>query len=131
MHRYRCVDGCGRTFTVLHPWMLPYKHYNALEIEDVLSEDAPDEGNAGGTSGAEESTIGRWKGQFRAVLPVLATKLEALVTFCLGGSISLVESDGDLQRVYRAVSYLEKVPEGSSRLGRAFYLAMAHPLCLG
>ena len=131
MHRYRCRDGCGRTFTQLHPWMLPHKHYNAFEIEDTLSEDASDEGHAGGSSGAEESTIRRWKGYFRAVLPVLATKLEVLVALSLDTRISLVENDGALQRVYRAVSHLERVSDGMSRLGRAFHLSMAHPLCLG
>lgn len=114
----------------MHPWMLPHKHYNAFEIEDVLAEDVRDEGNAGGISGAEESTIRRWKRQFWTILPVLAAKLE-LFAESLFGTRSFLVGIGDLQRVYRAVSSLERVPEGSSRLGRAFHLSLAYPLCLG
>ena len=61
---------------------------------------------------------------------VLAAKLE-LFAESLFGTRSFLVGIGDLQRVYRAVSSLERVPEGSSRLGRAFHLSLAYPLCLG
>ena len=134
MHRYRCLDGCGQTFTHLPPWMLPHKHYNAFDVEETLAGEADGKGKAKGTSGAEESTIRRWKRHFSWVLPELAAKLEslgALFSHSVPSLPSLVEHYGALQRVYRAVSHLENVPEGVSRLSRAFHLSLAHPLCLG
>ena len=131
--------------------MLPHKHYNAFDVEETLAEEtlageADGKGKAKGTSGAEESTIRRWKRHFSWVLPELAAKLESLGAIfshsapslpslsslpSLPSLPSLVEHYGALQRVYRAVSHLENVPEGVSRLSRAFHLSLAHPLCLG
>ena len=122
--------------------MLPHKHYNAFDVEETLAEEtmageADGKGKAKGTSGAEESTIRRWKRHFSWVLPELAAKLESLGALfshsvpSLPSLPSLVEHYGALQRVYRAVSYFENVPEGVSRLSRAFHLSLAHPLCLG
>ena len=117
--------------------MLPHKHYNAFDVEETLAGEADGKGKAKGTSGAEESTIRRWKRHFSWVLPELAAKLESLGALfshsvpSLPSLPSLVEHYETLQRVYRAVSHLENVPEGVSRLSRAFHLSLAHPLCLG
>jgi len=120
--------------------MLPHKHYNAFDVEEPLAGEADGKGKAKGTSGAEESTIRRWKRHFSWVLPELAAKLESLGALfshsvpslpSLPSLPALVEHYGALQRVYRAVSHLENAPEGVSRLSRAFHLSLAHPLCLG
>jgi transposase-like protein len=57
VRRLRC-SACGRTFTLLLENMLPYKHYAAPEIEQVLlNQEEPN--SLPHECGAEESTLHR------------------------------------------------------------------------
>ncbi|MDR1481496.1 MAG: DUF6431 domain-containing protein, partial [Synergistaceae bacterium] len=92
MQRFRC-SSCGKTFTLLLPNMLPYKHYAAKEIEKVLlnQEEPSCEPHE---CCAEESTLQRWKREFPEILTALASRLELLA----GIAISLVSRKQPLQR---------------------------------
>jgi hypothetical protein len=95
--------------------MLPYKHYAAGEIEQVLQEqENPIEFRH--ECGAEESTIRRWKSEFPWKLSALAASLEVLV------KISRIRLLTPLQRIYDALSLLaHPPPPDQSRLAWAFF----------
>jgi len=103
--------------------MLPYKHYAAPEIEQVLHNQenpaAPPH-----ECGAEESTLRRWKLEFPAKLNVIASSLESLANV---RSINLVPP---LQRVYKALASLVNPPPGSCCLAWAFFMSSSHPVHL-
>jgi hypothetical protein len=106
--------------------MLPYKHYAAAEIEEVLQEQEDPTAPMHGC-GAEESTLYRWKLEFPEVLTALASRLELLA----GIVTSLVSRTQPLQRIYEALGSLVKPPPDSSRLAWAFSVKKTHPVCLG
>jgi hypothetical protein len=106
---------------MLLPNMLPYKHYSAHEIEQVLQEQenptAPPH-----ECGAEESTIRRWKREFPEKLSVLAALLESLVNttkFCILPP---------LKRVHNALALLVRPPPNKDRLAWAFFVSQSHPV---
>ena len=97
--------------------MLPYKHYAAPVIEQVLQkrEDptAPEL-----ECGAEESTIYRWKREFPAILTALAFRLSFLAKV----AINLISEARPLQRLYYALNFWDPPPPGASHLAWAFFL---------
>jgi hypothetical protein len=103
--------------------MLPYKHYAAPEIEQVLQEQedpvAPPH-----ECGAEESTLRRWKQEFPGKLNSLAAFLESLI------NTSVIRLVPPLQRVYNALASLIHPPPGQSRLALAFFVSQSHPVRL-
>jgi hypothetical protein len=106
--------------------MLPYKHYAADEIEEVLQEQE-NPTTPIHDCGAEESTLYRWKRKFPEVLTMLASRLELLTDI----APSLVSKAQPLQRIYEALSALVKPPPDSSRLAWGFFVEKTHPVCLG
>jgi transposase-like protein len=123
VQRYYC-NKCGKTRTLLCVNMLPYKHYEALEIEQVLQKQE-DPTEPPHECGAEESTLYRWKCEFPSKLNALAASLEQLAhTF----EIVLAQP---LKRVYNALASLAQPPPNCSRLAWAFYMKQANPVHLG
>ena len=130
--RYLCVGRCKKTFTALLPNMLENKHYCASEIEGALY------GLEEGLSvndlkiSAEESTIRRWKREFKTVIPALSSKLEALAQIFFQRTASLSSATlNPLKRLENALGLLETPCTGWPILARAFFRALSHPLCIG
>lgn len=99
--------------------MLPYKHYSAYEIEEVLRQEenlttSPHE------CGAEESTLRRWKQEFPDKLSEIAALLESLANM----SNTLLLSS--LRRIYKALEYMILSPPTHGRLAWAFFLSKSH-----
>ena len=117
---------------MLLPFMLPHKHYSGPEIEEVLSVFEAGASVNSVETGAEESTLQRWKQQFRSLIPLLSGQLEELAHqfFDKKTSLSIIP-DRPLWRLKRALGLLEAPDPGWTILGRSFFLALAHPLCLG
>jgi erythromycin esterase-like protein len=112
--------------------MLPFKHYSGPEIEEVLF--AFEEGATVNSvaTGAEESTLQRWKKQFHSLIPILSEQLEALASkfFLKETSLSRIP-DRPLRRLKRALGLVEEPDLDWTLLGRSFVWAQAHPLCIG
>jgi len=105
--------------------MLPYKHYAAPEIEQVL------QGQENSTApphecGAEESTLCRWKREFPQILTDLTARLLSLAN----ASVSLFSTESPLERLYNALAYFVNPPPGQSRLAWAFFVSQSHPVHL-
>jgi hypothetical protein len=103
--------------------MLPYKHYAAHEIEQVLHKQenptAPPH-----ECGAEESTIRKWIQEYPVILSTLAAYLESMA------NIISIDLFPPLQRVYNALGSIVQPPPGSCRLAWAFFVSQSHPLRL-
>jgi len=94
--------------------MLPFKHYAAHEIEQVLNnEEAP--ATQPHECGAEESTLRRWRLEFPPKLSAIAASLE------LALNISDISLRSPLQRIYKALASLAQPPPKHSRLAWAFF----------
>jgi len=111
--------------------MLPYKHYAASEIEQVLQQQenpsAPPH-----ECGAEESTLCRWNQEIPEKLNAVAASLESLA------KTSRIYLVSPLQRVYNAlnnalsaISIMVHPPPDQSRLAWAFFVSQSHPVHLG
>ena len=122
VQRYHCTK-CGTTRTLLRINMLPYKHYAAPEIEQVLQKHENPAAHPH-ECGAEESTLYRWLQEFPGKLNVLAAYLESLANIL---SIHLAPP---LQRVYNALASLAPAPPDSCHLGWAFFVSQSNPLRL-
>jgi hypothetical protein len=114
--------------------MVPYKHYAASEIEEVLKEaekaekepatDLPE-------TYAEESTMQRWKKDFSEQMPLMAGQLEQIAADLGMGKSSLIRlSEKPLQRLRAAVDVLQELPSKISSLAYAFWLLISHPVCV-
>jgi len=102
--------------------MLPYKHYAALEIEQVLRKQE-DPTAPPHECGAEESTLRRWRSEFPDVLAGLISRLSSLAHI----TINLVLQVPPLQRLYDTLNFLAPPPPDSSRLAWAFFVSRFHP----
>jgi len=96
--------------------MLPYKHYAALEIEQVLQKQENPMGPPH-ECGAEESTLRRWRLEIPPKLSVIAASLELLT------NISSINLLSPLQRLYKALTLLAHPPPDHSRLAWAFFMS--------
>jgi len=105
--------------------MLPYKHYAAPEIEQVLQKQENPTGPPH-ECGAEESTLRRWTQEFPQILAGLTFRLLALANT----SVSLLSMIRPLQRLYDALAYFVNPPPDRSRLAWAFFVSQSHPVCL-
>jgi hypothetical protein len=101
--------------------MLPYKHYAALEIEQVL-QNQEDPTTIPHECVAEESTLRMWVREFPSKLSALAASLESLV------NVSLTHLVPPLQRIYNALDILVRPPPDQDRLAWAFYMSQSHPV---
>jgi hypothetical protein len=114
--------------------MVPYKHYAALEIEEVLeeAERAEEEPTTKlPETYAEESTMQRWKKDFSEQMPLMAGQLEQIAADLGMGEPSLIQlSEKPLQRLRAAVNALQELPSKISSLAYAFCLLISHPVCV-
>jgi len=131
VQRGLCIGKCRRSFTMLLPFMLPDKHYSGPEIEEALSDFEEGVVVNRVETGAEESTLRRWKRQFRSTIPILTTKIEALVQCWFQKTLPLSTTDSPLGRLKKALELVEVFPSGWTILAWSFFQALAHPLCLG
>jgi hypothetical protein len=121
--RLRC-NVCRKTFTILPGNMVPYKHYAATEIEQVLEkQENPQEPPH--YCEAKESTLRRWLREYPPILTGLTSRLLTLA----GASISLHFTDPPLQRLYKALAYFVKAPSDFCRLTWALLVGnLSHPV---
>jgi hypothetical protein len=114
--------------------MVPYKHYAASEIEEVLekAERTEEEPVCGlPETHAEESTMQRWKKDFSEQMPQLAGQLEQIAVDLGMGETSLIRlSEKPLQRLRAAVNVLQELPSKISSLVYALWLLIFHPVCI-
>ena len=101
--------------------MLPYKHYAAPEIEQVLKQQE-DPAAPPHECGAEESTIRRWKREFPEKLSTLAASLELLA------NVSQACLIPPLQRIYNALGSLIHPLPPQNHLAWAFFVRHFHPV---
>jgi len=125
VQRFHC-SSCGETFTLLQPNMLPFKHYAAPDIEQVLQKHE-DPSAVEPVCAAEESTIYRWRREYPAILRDLASRLTSLAKT---KEVPILKTR-PLQRIYNALKLLVHPPPDSSRLAWAFFWDMSHPVCIG
>jgi hypothetical protein len=114
--------------------MIPHKHYDDSEIEEVIEEAESSDAESDGSrleTHAEESTMRRWIDQFSKQIPSMAARLEQMAADMGMGGVSLTRiSDRPLQRLRRAVEMLQEIPLGLSRLACAFRLLISHHVCV-
>jgi hypothetical protein len=114
--------------------MVPYKHYAASEIEEVLEEAERTEEKPASSlpeTHAEESTMRRWKKDFSEQIPLMAGRLEQIAAALGMGESSLIRlSEKPLQRLRSAVNTLQDLPFKVSSLAYAFWLLISHPVCV-
>ena len=122
VQRMRCSE-CGSTCTILRVNMLPYQHYAAYEIEQVLQKQE-DPTAPSCECGAEESTIRRWKREFPEKLSAMAAYLESVV------NVTRICILPPLKRIYNALANLFHPPQNESRLAWAFFISKSHPVCV-
>jgi len=128
--RFLC-PGCKKTFTRLPDFLLPFKHYVALEIEAVLRHLFEGGRIVEAPSGADEGTLRRWWREFRYKLPQWAGALSS-GSFELSHQVSgLVRQSHALKRLEEALSCLPALPSGWTVMIKALYwIKTSHPLCL-
>jgi hypothetical protein len=113
--------------------MLPYKHYAADEIEEVLREEEAKEGNSTAPPSrfecpAEESTLRRWRNEFAEKIRQMASTLEAGAKMAV---LSLISPKSGLQRCRDAIVSLGFVlSPDTCCLAWAFFLSKTHPVCV-
>jgi hypothetical protein len=113
--------------------MLPYKHYSAMEIEEVLLEDEAAEENSMAPPSkfecpAEESTLRGWRDEFPEKIRKMASHLEARAKMA---ALVLTSAKSGLQRCRDAlVSLGFVISRDASCLAWAFSLSKTHPVCV-
>lgn len=128
--RFLCPR-CKKTFTRLPDFLLPFKHYIALEIEAVLCHLFEGGRLSEAPSGADERTIRRWVKEFRHALPQWTGMLSSRSFEISRRLQSLVRGSHALKMLEEAVSYLPALPSRWPVTVRALYwLSTAHPLRL-
>ena len=122
VQRLRC-HACRKVFTLLPGNMMPYKHYAAPEIEQVLKkQENPEEPLH--YCEAKKSTLHRWLREFPQILIGLTSRLLIMA----GASISLVSTTLPLQRLSEALAYFVKAPPDFCRLTWALLVCRSHPV---
>ena len=122
MQRLRCY-ACRKVLTQLPGNMMPYKHYAAPEIEQVLKKrENPEEPPH--NCEAKESTLRRWLREFPQILTDLTSRLLILA----GASIFLLSTATPLQRIYKALAYFVATPPDFCRLTWAHLIIQSHPV---
>ena len=113
--------------------MLPYKHYSAVEIEEVLLENEAEEENSTAPPHvsecpAEESTLRRWRNELPEKIRQIASKLEVGAKMA---APSLIPAKSGLQRCRDALLSLGFViSRDAFCLAWAFFVSKTHPVCV-
>ncbi|MDP2729353.1 MAG: DUF6431 domain-containing protein [Dehalococcoidales bacterium] len=130
--RFRCA-ACSKTFTRLPSFLLPYKHYVAPEIEGSLRHLYGGGMLSESPSGAEESTLWRWRKEYSHKMQEWAGLLESKVFKVFNRAPSFVKLlSHPLRRLEKALSWLPALPSQWVVMVKTLYwLLRSHPLCLG
>jgi len=130
VRRFIC-SRCRKTFTLLPDYLLPFKHYTALEIEAVLRHLFDGGKLSESPSGAGERTLRRWYSEFSHKLPEWAGALGSRA-FELSHRVSVLMSQSHvLARLEEAISCFPALPSRWAVMVKALYwLKTSHPLCL-
>jgi hypothetical protein len=127
--RFLCT-ACGKTFTLLPDFLLPFKHYTAAEIEGVLRHFFGGGRLSELHSEADESTLRRWWKEFSQKLPQWAGSLEAQVFKLFNRTPSFIEmSSLPLTRLQKVLSQLPALPSSWTVIVKTlWWLNPTHPL---
>ncbi len=121
---------CRKTFTRLPPFLLPFKHYVASEIEGVLRHIFEGGRISKAPSGADESTFRRWVTEFSRNLPQWAGLVETRTFGLLSHALSLIPLlSHPLGRLEKILSGLPALPSDWPVLVQTlWWLKKSHPL---
>jgi hypothetical protein len=108
---------CKATHVIIPDFLCPYKRYVGAEIEAAI-EPANSKREASNITGAEESTIRRWKNQFVRRLSERLNILARLLMNEYEKMISLLDNSQGLNRV-RQLLQLFPEKKAATTLGRA------------
>jgi len=127
--RFLC-SACGKTFTRLPEFLLPFKHYVAAEIEEALRHIFKGYELSKAPSGASESTLRRWRNEFNSQMQNWAGTLEAMIFQRSHQAPSLVRLLTDpLKRLEEALSNLPDLPsQWPAMVKTLWWLSTSHPL---
>jgi hypothetical protein len=127
--RFLCT-ACGKTFTLLPDFLLPFKHYTAGEIEGALRHFFGGGRLTNSSSGAADSTLRRWWKEFSQKLPQWAGSLEAQVFKLFNRTPSFIEmSSLPLTRLQKVLSQLPALPSSWTVIVKTlWWLNPSHPL---
>jgi hypothetical protein len=127
--RFLCT-ACGKTFTLLPDFLLPFKHYTAAEIEGVLRHFFGGGRLSELHSEADESTLRRWWKEFSQKLPQWAGSLEAQAFKLFNRTPSFIEmSSLPLTRLQKVLSQLPALPSSWTVIVKTlWWLNPSHPL---
>jgi len=131
VRRFECI-ACGKTFTRLPSFLLPFKHYVAQEIEGVLRHWCDGGKVTQSPSAAEESTLWRWRKEYSHKMQEWAGLLESKVFKLLGRAPGLTRLLAHpLTRLEKALTNLPVLPSHWAVLVKTLYwLLSSYPLCL-
>lgn len=132
VERFYC-PACHRHFTRLPPNLLPYKRYNANEIEAALQHLTTGGRMSGAPGGAEESTLRRWLKEFQGKIRDWAGQLEAILYRLQQRLASLTRLPlNPFQRLQAMLDEYPILPNCWTLLVKALYwLQKSPPHCLG
>lgn len=108
--------GCRKTHVIIPDFLNPYKRYVGAEIEEcIIAQEATDNTV---TTGAEESTIRRWRKQFAERLPHILTALIKLLMIEYENMVSLLKCSGEFNRLRELMGHFP-ARAASTLLGQA------------
>jgi hypothetical protein len=121
---------CRKTSILLPCYLLPYKRYLAAEIEGVLRHLFDGGKLSESPSGADESTLRRWRKEFSHKMQEWAGLLEARVLRLIDRAPHIIQlSVHPLKRLEQALSYLPALPlSWTVILQTIWWLKNSHPL---
>ena len=127
-----CCRKCGKTFTRLPWFLIPYKRYIAQEIEGVLYHLYSGGKLTKAPCFAEESTLRRWRKEFSYKIHQWAGLLESGVYKLLCRTTGIIRLSTDpLKRLKKALYRLAPLPSRWALMVKALYWILpSHPLCL-
>jgi len=125
-----CCSICGKTFTRLPYLLLPFKHYIASEIEGVLRHLFDGGKLSESPSGADESTLRRWRNEFSRKMQEWAGLLESMVFKLSRGPPDFIRLvSHPLKRLEAALSRLPVLPsQWAVMVKTLWWLKTSHPL---
>ena len=130
MWRFRC-RGCGKTFTRLPSFLLPFKQYVVGEVEGVLRHVFDGGKLLRSPCGADERTLRRWRREFSQGLVQWSGALESLILGLTRRVPGLVRYAHPLKRLEEALSWLPPLPyRWTTMVKTLWWLLPSHPLCL-
>ena len=129
--RFLCT-ACGKTFTLLLDFLLPFKHYTAAEIEEALRHFFGGGRLSESHSEADESTLRRWWNEFSYKMQQWAGSLESKVFDLCGQAPSVLQVfPHPLERLEKVLSRLLALPSRWAVITKTIrWLNSSHPLCL-